>query len=471
MSAEHGRRTRIYTAFLSAGLPVGFQAYREHHPDIQVMQNDDIRQVLDEMLDDVELVGDSETETSEEALASIEQEQPVDGVLVFGPPSSELLATGLPMVAVERPLSGCTTVPFNAYEDSKVLTAFLPAHRDRDPEVYAARLEDISDKVRLIDALAKMNGLRVLVVTDRPPLGYFEPMDIQIETSREEYEEVYMRNLEDAFGTEFVSVPQEDLLGRMPEVDQDEAAEVADGWISEAMALRGTNEAQVLESAKLYLAMKVLMDEHECGAITTEGFGWPPYGYEDAIASQGIPTSQLCTDGVVAASETLTDCLLTQQLAFNMTGSAGLLGDYTLDPFTDIAIVAHCEGTLQPYADGPMAPYVLRNLPFVDENTAGACVETSYPIGVTVTVAKIGTHDRKLSVFTGETVSGEELFPYWADILGRNKVAVRANAGALLDNVDWTAFGNHRTVFFGDYRQQFKDLSKLLGFGVVEKDR
>jgi len=48
---------------------------------------------------------------------------------------------------------------------------------------------------------------------------------------------------------------------------------------------------------------------------------------------------------------------------------------------------------------------------------------------------------------------------------------VRTDAEKLFENVDWKTFGHHRAAFFGDYRQQFKDLAKLIGFEVVEKDR
>jgi len=61
--------------------------------------------------------------------------------------------------------------------------------------------------------------------------------------------------------------------------------------------------------------------------------------------------------------------------------------------------------------------------------------------------------------------------PYWDDILGRNKVAIRANAKALFENVDWKSFAHHRVVLFGNYRQEFKDLAKLIGYEVVEEDK
>jgi len=146
------------------------------------------------------------------------------------------------------------------------------------------------------------------------------------------------------------------------------------------------------------------------------------------------------------------------------------LGDYTIDPLNNTVIIAHCEGSFKPYGDERRAPYVIRNLPFVEENTGGACVQINYPIGETVTVAKISIYKKKISIFTGETVSGEELFPYWHDVLGRNKIAVKADAKALIENVDWKTFAWHRVAFFGDYRQKIKDLAKLIGFEVVEKD-
>lgn len=472
MAGQKTKNTKIYTVFFSPGLPVGFGAYRKHHPDIKVMNNQEILKRVKDECEDVEFAGAAEPVKAEEAISNIkEQKEDLGGLLVFGPPPDELISVGLPIVAVERPLEGCTTVPFHAYKESRVVTSYLPAHCDKDPKVYSLRIEDIAGKIKLIDTISKMKGLRILVVTDLPTLGYFEPMGLQIETSREEYEEVYLSNLKEAFGTEFIAVPQKELLDeKMQAVDEGGAREVAEKWIEGAIALRGTNEAEVLRSAKLYLAMKELMDEHNCGAITTEGFGWPPLGY-DAGPSAGLPISQFLTDGIAAATETLTDCLIAQQLGLYITGSGGLLGDYNIDPFNNTAIVCHCEGTFKPYGDERRSPYIIRNLPFVEENTGGACVQTNYPIGETVTVAKIGMYKKKLSIFTGETVSGEEIFPYWDDILGRNKVIVKTDAKALLENVDWKAFGNHRTVFFGNYRQEFKDLAKLIGFEVVEKDR
>jgi len=192
------------------------------------------------------------------------------------------------------------------------------------------------------------------------------------------------------------------------------------------------------------------------------------------IPSQGLPSSRFCTDGVVATSETLMDSLVTQQLGLWLTGFAGLNGDYIVDRENGKAYVGHCECPFNPYGDDRRVPYVIRNLPqwpIDQQEKGGVCVQVKLPDNEDVTVAKLSVHDKKLSLFSGRTVPGGELFPGWDDILCRTKLAIDTNADALLENLDWGTFGNHRVVFYGDHRKEFQDLAVLLGYTVAEKDK
>lgn len=469
LEGKEGENTKIYTVFTS-GVVTG-AAYSIYHPDVDIIDDNEVMQMLKEKCKEVEFLGESRP--SKEVIENIRaQKEKLDGLLCLGSPPAELISIGLPMVAVFRlwgqwfPLS----YDHNDYKGKKVVTSCLPVLPDKHRSVYSSRIEDIAGKIKLIEAISRMKGLRVLVITDKPPLGVWEPYDFQIETSREEYEKVFIDNLKETFGAFLVPIPQKDLVEKMQVQDEGKAKEVTKKWMDEASGIRGTNEAQILRSAKLYLAMKELMVEHNCGAIATEGYGSFPGGYS-IMPSQGLPSSQLCTDGIVAVGETLLNSLITQQLGFNFTGSTGQNGDYFIDIFNNIAIIAHCEAPFNPYGDGEKVPYIIRNLPFFrEENTGGAVVQVNYPIGVTVTVAKIDMNNKKIAVFTGETVSGEELFPYWNDLLCRTKVAIKTDAKALHDNRDWKTFGHHRVTFFGDYRQEFLNLAKLIGFEAVEID-
>jgi len=468
-----GEKTRIYTVFTS-GITTG-AAYSIYNPDVDIPNNEEILGMLKEKCQEVEFVGETERNRDvEKIMKNIgAQKDQLDGLICFGTPPDELLTTGLPMIAVFRLWGQWFPVSYH-YKDfkgKKVVTSCLPVVPDKDPSVYSSRIEDIATKINLISAIAKMKGLRVLVITDKPPLGVWEPYDYQIGTSREEYDKIFVDNLKETFGAYLVPIPQNDLVEKYNAQDEVKAKEIANKWIDESSGIRGTNEAQIVRSAKLYLAMKELIEEHDCDAIGTEGYGKFP-GHYSVLPSQGLPSSQLCTEGIVAAGETLLNSLITQQLGYNFTGCTGQDGDYFIDFLNDIAITAHCEAPFNPYGDEKRAPYIIRNLPFFEEeNTGGAVVQVNYPIGVPVTVAKIDMNNKKIAVFTGETVSGEELFPYWNDLLCRTKVAIKTNAKALHDNRDWNTFGHHRVTFFGDYRQEFLDLAQLIGFEAVECDK
>jgi len=488
---NQGKKTRIYTVFTS-GIVTG-AAYSIYHPDIEIIDNKEVLEILKEKCREVEFTG--ENTPAKDIIEDIKaQKDKLDGLLCLGSPPAELTSIGLPMVAVFRlwgqwfPLS----YHHNDFKGKKVVTACLPVLPDKDRSLYLSRIDDIAGKIKLIEAVSKMRGLRILIITDKPPLGVWEPYDFQIitdkdvamrseservksgnseiEMRRKEYERIFVNNLKETFGAYLVPIPQEDLVKKMNVQDEVKAQKVTKKWIEGASGIRGTNEEQILRSAKLYLAMKELLAEHNCQAIATEGYGSFPGGYS-IVPSQGLPSSQLCTDGVVAVGETLLNSLITQQLGYNFTGSTGQNGDYFIDFFNDIAITAHCEAPFNPYGDGEKSPYIIRNLPFFEEeNTAGAVAQVLYPIGVPATVVKIDMNNKKIAVFTGVTVSGEELFPYWNDLLCRTKVAIKTNAKALHENFDWKTFGHHRVTFFGDYRQEFIDLADLIGFEVVECD-
>ena len=477
------RNTKIYVVFSSSGLQAENSIYPIYHPEKEIIENKKILELLERESKGIEFIGEIEPVTKEKAdytVANIvNQKENIDGVLYFGSPnqsfyfgptSDKLIKTGLPIVAV-YPLWGRWMPTFNSYKGEKILTSILPVIYDKNRDVFSKRLEDIVEKIKLVKTISKMKRLRVLVITDIPVLGGYEPEPYQIKGNREKYEKVYLSNLKEIFGTELIVIPQSELFEKMNEASEKEAKKVTEKWIDESAGVKGTNEIEIRKSAKLYLAMKELMEKYDCKAITTEGYGVFANYEKGPIPSQGLPSSQFCTDGIVATSETLIDSLITQQLGFYVTGSTGFNGDYIIDTFNDVAIIGHCECPFNPYGDERKVPYVIRNLPLWEEGKGGACVQVNLPINETVTVAKISMHQKKISIFTGETVSGEELFEGWNDVLCRTKLAIKTDAKRLFEKLDWTTFGPHRVAFFGDYREKFKDLAKLIGFEVIEKDK
>ncbi|MEA3345550.1 MAG: hypothetical protein U9Q78_04810 [Chloroflexota bacterium] len=462
---------KIYTAFSSTELFRSTGTYPLHHPDEKVLSNEEMLSEVRRRCEGVEFVGTTEVGGPARTVANV-QAQSLDGLLYFGSLSDEMTQLGLPTVAV-YPLWGQWQEPFNSYKGSRVLTATLPVIPDASESVFSSRLDAIAEKIRLLQAVARMKGLRVLCITDRPALGEYEPTIHQTaEEGREDYEKKYLENLAE-LGAEIVARPQREMVSRLEEIPEAQASRVADKWIAGAEDVRGTNETEIRKSAKLYLAMREMMDDYDADAITTEGYGIFMYYEDGPIPSQGLPSSQFKTDGVVATSETLVDSLVTQQLGLWVTGSTGFNGDYIVDVENDKVYIGHCECPLNPYGDEWMAPYVIRNLPqwpVEEQEKGGACVQVKLPTDEPVTVAKVSVHDEKMALFTGRSVAGEELFPGWEDILCRTKLAIDVDAEKLFEHLDWWTFGNHRVVFYGEHSQAFKDLATLLGYEVVEED-
>jgi len=40
-----------------------------------------------------------------------------------------------------------------------------------------------------------------------------------------------------------------------------------------------------------------------------------------------------------------------------------------------------------------------------------------------------------------------------------DEIAIKTNTKALIKNLDWKTFEVHRVVFYGDFREKFKDLA------------
>ncbi len=416
----------------------------------------------------VEFVGTTAPIDPETAVADLDQAGRIDGAVVFGPVPDALARTGLPIVSVFRMwqtwMSG-----FQPGRDRrrKVLFDCVPMVRDRDPAVFAARMDNLARKIRIIRAIAGMK-YRLLSITDASNfLGTYEP-------ASDEQAERFRRTAAEVFGTEFATATLADLVDAIRRTDAREAERIADRWIRNAYGMKNTSRPQVIESAKVYLAMKHLRDRHGCEAVTTEGYGVFGHYPGGIIASQCLAATQLSMEGMITTGECLINAMLMQQLGYGMTGRGSFTGDYILDPFLGLVIIGHCECSLNVWGDdAATCSYTLRNMPLHEKEVGGACVQVNLPIEAPVTVVQMNLLDRQITVFSGRSVSGEDLFSQWNSpgVSCRTKLAIRSDTRALLEQYDRTRFSNHRVVFFGDYRHDVEDLATLLGFELIEEDK
>jgi hypothetical protein len=479
------KKAKIFVMFRGSGPAQEASAlkYDVEEKEQKIITNEKIMDELKKRCQGVEFVGDISATGTEAAIRKVDNmPEDIDGIVIFGPLSGghafggplteKLIKTDLPIITV-FPLWGMWQESFSyqGYKGNKILTSHLSVIRDNSETVVSSRFEDLAGKINLIRALSEMKGFRILSVTDRPPLGGYTP------SYGEEYIKTCVDNLKNVFGVELITIPQEELFDKIGEIhnsERDKAEQIANMWIDEAEEVKWDEVTRddIIKSAELYLAMKELRDKYNCNTVTTEGYGIFAQYKKGPIPCQGLASMQLSTEGPVAApSETLLYSLIVQQLGLNMTGRNGFNGDYIIDHFNQVAYVGHCEGPLNPYGDDRMCPYVIRDLPQQYEKQCGAVPAIKYPLNETVTVVGVGIYDKKISIFTGKTISGRSLFEDFDNIYCRSKIAVKTDAKALLKNVNWEIFNQHRVAFYGNFREEFKDMATIIGFEVVEEDR
>ena len=450
--------------------------------DQKLVTNEEIMVELKKRCKGVEFVGDTHPVGIDDAIKKVNNltKEGIDGIVLFGPLSGghkfggpltdALTKTDLPVITV-FPLWGMWQESFSyqGYKGKKILTAQIAMIQDAS---QSARFEDLVKKIKLIQAVSEMKGLRILSITDDPPLDGYTPKYGDTEV----YEKICVDNLKKTFEVEIITIPQEELFNKIQEVKKSEelkAKQVAKMWIDGAQEVKWdeVTEEDIVKSAEVYLAMKKLRDKYNCGTVTTEGYGIFARYKKGAIPSQGLASMQLSTEGILAApSECLIYSLISQQLGYNITGRKGFNGDYIIDHFNHVAYIGHCEGPLDPYGDERMCPYIIRDLPQQYEKQCGGCVAIKYPVNKTVTVLGMSIYDKKLSVFTGQAISGRCIIEDFDDIYCRSKIAVETNTKALLENVNWEIFNQHRVVFYGDFREEFRDLATIIGFEFIEDD-
>ena len=458
--------TKIFVMFRSEGR--GHEADWDSQDMQRLLTNEEILNELEKRCKGIEFVGKTDVVDVKSSVEDFNMQKNIDGIVVFGPPPEEFIKTGLPIITVFRMwqtwMSG---FDFQRYKKEKILFYCVPMVRDREKSTFFARMDGLAKKIRLIQAISQMD-YRILSITDASNfLGAYEG-------GSDEYAIVFKENVAEIFGTEFKGIPQEELFNKIKEVNEQKAENIAEKWIEGAYAMKNTNKTQVIRSAKVYLAMKALKGKYNCDAVTAEGYGVFGSYKKGTIPSQGLAASQFSTDGILTPGETLIDCMLTQQIGYNFTGKGSFNGDYIVDPFLDIAIIGHCECPLNILGDDAKnCTYSLRNLPYHKKNEGGACIQVNLPVNKTVTMVKMSMYNKKIAISTGKAISGEKLFSEWNQpgVSCRTKLAIKTNTKALLENLDWETFLHHRVVFYGNYREEFKDLAKLIGFEVVEEDK
>jgi hypothetical protein len=336
-----------------------------------------------------------------------------DGVIVYGwPRNYDLLRTGLPTINVSV-VNDFMNLPVPLYRANRVVDAFLdPWGFSSDPEIPEQMFEDLADKIRLIQMLKRMKSEHILTVTDSPYVNV--TYGDLLGNMPADYNDRIKGAIDAAFGTRITKIGSKEVtadrdIQNLWQNESREANEIAKRWIRNAEKMINTIESEVIRSAKVYLAMKLLMKKHEATAMAFHIRTLTKDPRPEDLVYPALATSEFQLENVVAKCQSHLNIMLSEMMLQYAYGRPSMLGDYAVDTYNNTSMVQHCEGPWNPWGDERRVPYIIndhreRRIRSRSKTGVGAGSWILYPGGEPVTMWQIDVESKDVLLHTGTTV-------------------------------------------------------------------
>ncbi len=404
-----------------------------------------------------------------------------DGVLVVGDLRNySFLETGLPTIYVYD-LPAFMGVPYALFTGHKILSAQLDRLKvSSSPSVSAAMFQDLVEKVKLFAVLKKMKEARILLATNNRYINEYRG-DTR-KTYPPGYNESITKALDQSLGTKVNKIGINEVAENkeIKDIwynDNKEAEQIAKMWIRQAKGMKDTLESEVVKSAKMYLALKVLLKRYNATVIAYALRSLVKHPRDIDTIFPSLANSELQKQGIVGCCQGHLNVVLTHMLGQYIFGKPSMMGDFQVDTFNNVTWLMHCGAPHNPYGGNDIVPYVIRDhaeRPVRSHAKPGcaACSEVVYPAGEPVTIWRIDLLSKMILVHTGTTANYNVYKDFYEYVGCRTKLLVKVDdAEKIQRHIYPDKIGKHRSGILGDYRKDIKDFATLIGFEVVEEDR
>jgi len=317
---------------------------------------------------------------------------------------------------------------------------------------YALDHKEVIDQLRLLEVGKRLRNSKMILLGrhDRETYAWEQFPDTVIGKRK--------------LGVDFIRVPWTEILPTVKEIHDTEAEAVAHRWMAGAQRAGEPSSSQVKEVAKMYLALKAMLEKYDAQAVSVGcleihlGLGIEPICF--ALAT-------LRDEGFPAGCEADASCTLTMLILQYIANKPGYMGNFVqADPENNLVMISHgCSPARMAGRDQPPSPYTLVHshscIPFTRtlEGGAGVTSYIDYNKGQEVTVARIGANLDRLVTARGEIVD------CWDSICDRTTIAIKVHdAREFFHN----ATGNHQVVVYGNHIQELRGVCRILGMKLIE---
>ncbi len=496
--AQNGN-TRIFTMFTSAGCGCTGSG---GEPEV-FTTHEEVLEKLNQACEGIDFVwfGGSISEGYAEVESNPDE---YDGVLIIGRVDRDyrLAFTGLPTIVVYNLWefqSGHHFYIFNTgkvkaegknileggtnYEHVKILTAQLDRRNLCMQPVREKMFMDLVYKVKLIQLIKELKETRILMVKNAED-EIIASVNYKFGDFNQDYppdhNERYIQAIKDVTGVEIVQVEASEFYDTYKKINIWEAEETAEQWINDARKVEASRP-EIVKTARGYLALEALREKYYCDAVSTHirsvtGSGELKDRYNPGLGMElGFKTK-----GIQAVCQNYPDILISQIIAYKLTGRPSMLGDQMYDIDNSTEIVLHCGIPVNPYGDERRLPYTirthaespLRNQP--DEPGSSTGITAEWPVGEPITFWEMHSLLGQIRLHTGEIVNGRTIYTGGEDlekVMCTSKIIARVDAKKIREQHFPSLYGIHHCATLGDLRQAIKDIGVFLGLEVIERDR
>jgi hypothetical protein len=267
--------------------------------------------------------------------------------------------------------------------------------------------------------------------------------------------------VQDYAGVPLIYLPFSELNAAWEVADKDQAKEIAAKWTKGAQKIEDVSQAEIENSAAMYLGQKALLKKYGADAITVNCLGG---FYGDHIhAYPCLGFHELCNEGLIGGCECDLRSAASMVAWKTLTGGrTGFISDPAVDVSTREIIYAHCTASTRAFGpDGPTNPYQILTH---SEDRMGAAVRSLYPEGYMTTTIQLDPRTKEI-LFHQARTTGNSL----EDKACRTKLKGEVIGDFEKMFTQWSRFGWHRVTVYGDLKDQVYGMADVLGWKVVKE--
>ncbi|MCL2118325.1 MAG: hypothetical protein FWH27_07870 [Planctomycetaceae bacterium] len=265
----------------------------------------------------------------------------------------------------------------------------------------------------------------------------------------------------ESLGIEIVRLRFAELNDLWEKADKDQAMEIVQRWQKTAEDVIDVPGETLEKSARMYLAMKQCLKNHDACAITINCLGGF-YG-KHIFAYPCLGFHELLNEGLVGACECDTISTITMIVMTALTkGRPGYISDPVMDIATKQIIYAHCVASNKVFGQsGHSNPFTIMTH---SEDRQGASLRSTLPVGYMTTSLEMHPARKQILFHQGKSVAN-----IVDDRACRTKIAVVPVGDFEKLYREWDQWSWHRVTYYGDLKEPVFALADALGWEVVEE--